>query len=296
MGDFFINGGTLTGSYSWTNAAIWQSGLLPTTGDNVYLIAAQEGFSIDSGLNQGTMLLASLTCYSTFQGDFGGLGTNTANIPASVTNVGVPAPDGSSGTGPNTWKHNNGTNAGVWNIYASAASNSDSPQTPITISGSNAGNVINMIAGGVAGLGVLYPNEAASFPTIRANGGTLYIGSGVLTSTIQNNGGTLTVAAGGWSGTNAGGSLITRGTFSINALTCIDGTINLNNRAASGSSIGTLNLYGATADFSGNPAPVMIGNTVLRAGSIKQFLPNQVTLGTISVDTNGNETFTVENG
>jgi hypothetical protein len=292
MGDIYLNAGTLTGSFSWTNTTLFSTGAVPVAGDNVYLVASGTGFSLDSGFNGA--LLASLNAYSTFKGSFGGIGTNTANAPATVTNVGLPAPDGSGGPGPTRWKQNNGTAAGTWNLYASLSSNGDSPQTPITLSGSNAANTINLM-GGVAGVGVLTPNEAVQFPTIRANNGTLYVGSGALVSTIQNNGGNLTVAAGGWTGTNAAGTLTTRGTFAVNALTCVGGTIHLNHRAASGTSVGTLNVFGADADYSGNPAPATNGATVLRSGSLVQFLPGQVNPGTVTVDTNGNETFTAGN-
>lgn len=286
MANVYFIPGTYTGSVSWTNTALWSSGVKPATADNVFLLDGST-ITIDSGLNQGTVLLASLTT-SILRPKIGGNGTNYLQIGATVQVHGIPGANGVT-TGGNEVKVDSGTNPTTINLISSKPVSTEGSAVPTCcFLGSNAANAFYQ-TGGVGSIAGLFPNESANFPTISREGGTLTVGYGATVSTVNNEGdGIFNLYAGGSGVTvnNLAGTLQTRGTFSLGAVTVRGGTCYLDHRASAGTSCGTVTLAGGTIDHSGNPAPVSYTAYVEQEGTFIEAAAGQVTKGTLSESTN----------
>lgn len=296
MAKRYLLPGTYSGSVAFTNTALWSSGTVPVTGDDVYMLQG-NGLTFDQDVNQSAILLNSLTT-----GDggpqLGGSGTNYFRIGATIQAHGVPSTDGRIGSGSGRLKIDSGTNATTVTVYKTASQGADTGIPAACFLGANTNNAISVLAGNV-GLAATSPADAATWGTINNSGGTLAVGPGVTYSSYVGNGrsAAATLQAGGNTVTltSVNGTVTTQGTFAIGTVTALGGTLYLGHRASSGTMVGTVNLNGGAIDMSANPATFSFGALAYTSGTLTLFDDGQQSLGTITLPFAGKTTKSLNN-
>jgi len=294
MSKIYLVVGTNSGSQSWTNSALWSAGVVPTTGDDVYLMTG-GGIRFDSGLSQGTNYLNSLTT-SVSGPKVGGLGTNCLQIGVANQFHGVANVDGSGGNGSQCIKINSGTWQTNINFYANSNQSGEAGMPPAVFLGANTNNALYQV-GGVVALALTSPADTSTFGTISTEGGTLYVGPGVQFTKFINNGCTAANLQAGSNGcmiVSLGGNTTTQGTFAVGNAQALGGNLILNHRPATGTMVGSLILNGGTLDLSQNPSTGTMGATIWGSGKIKVFQDGQINWGTVTPSFGGKETMSVE--
>lgn len=275
----------------------------PANGDT--LVFNGLGVAPVSPIDQHTIAPARIIVTSSNTANCGTDATSTANavywqIAAVAIDYGVPQPTAansiSSSSGANLFLVNVGSATCTVTTYSSNSSNTGNYPafcvlgTVLTIeSPANGGDV------GVAAR----PGETATIAAANVGGGTAVLGSGVTatSATVTVNGTTANLIANCAIGTltSESGTSTVGGIGEVTTVNANGGTVNLNNRPASGSAIGTLNLNGADVNFAGNPAAFTVGASSLQSGSINVFSSSQGTFTgcPLSFGTKNKITFTL---
>lgn len=236
----------------WNNTANWSGATVPITGDTVYILSGSQ--NIATNLNQSSVALANLVIGMGFTGT---IGTSSAYLQISATKwtIGAPQSGNAAAVGSGRIKIDFGSNAYSGIVLGVSNTTSDIGYEAVRILGSNAGNVLVMeAAGGTVGVGTTLATETANVSEADVSAGTLNYGYGVTAGTVNVSANatfntnsvptTVTVAAGGTATIGGLGEVTTANS---------GGTMYLNNRPASGSMAGTVNIYyGGTVDFSKN--------------------------------------------
>lgn len=189
--------------------------------------------------------------------------------PATLVTIGAAGNNaGISDNGSGRFLLNTGTVQTTITVLNTSSSSTDTTLEPVRLLGSHASNAINML-GGTVGLATTYPTLTATFNTIKQTGGTLSGGPGLTWATVFLTDGTLNLYSGtaGGSITQDGGTLNLWGTGTVGTIGTA-GTVNLNMRAASGTTVSSLTLNdGAVLDLTGNPANLSV-TTLAVSGSV----------------------------
>jgi hypothetical protein len=268
-GDVNYWAGPATGTANWGTAANWSLGTAPVTGEHVRL--RNSAATIDTGLAQSAVTLASFVQENTFTG---AVGAATTPLAISMTLWRLEG-------GIGRFNVDFGTNAFIGTVLGSGAL--DTNLKAVRIKGVHASSVVNILDGDV-GVAMNTPADTATVGDVNVEGGTVELSRGVTWTNLSNKGGTVVVHSGGTLLTSRAGQTTTRDTGTITTVTGIGGQIFLNQRPAAGNMVGTLNLHGAEAHFEENPSVGTIGTTNLRAGRISMFSPTQITFTALTID------------
>lgn len=274
-----------TGSCSWTATANWSGGAAPATGDIVYIRNASS--SIDSGLSNTSVLLAQLIIEQTFTGRLGDTAGTPLAIGATYCRIGDNG--GATGTTPagsGAIILNTGTNTCTLEVTNTKSSGTDSGLEPVRWIGNNTANAV-VVTGGTVGIGTTSPTQTATLGSLSVgSNATVNSGPGVSWAGATNKGTLLLQSANGTNTAlvNLGGTCTIQGPVYINSVAAKGGTVDANNRVASGSSIGTLTMQGGTVDFSGEGRAVTIASTSFRSGTITLFSDSQATFTAMAID------------
>lgn len=270
---------------------------VPATGDDLYIEANPTGSdnSITTNLTtfQNTSL-ASINISQTYTGIIGTANTGTSstttgymslggtNSTSIVANIGYQFGGTSAANGSNLIRLNFGSSAATINVTNSAANSQMSNMGPLTLLGTNAGNVLN-IQNGTVSVGI-DPTETSTFATIN-NKGNLNLGKGVTLTTVNQNGGSIIVQAGVVTLNQTLGASSINGAGTAGTLNIYGGNIQLNSTGT----ITALNVYGATADMSRNQSARTVTTANLYAGAtlnLNNGVKNSITI-TNPIVTNG---------
>lgn len=277
---------TGTTSGAWNTTTNWSPNGTPGAGDTIILDGRMTQ-AITANPTSSPQL-AAIRQYASAGYAFGTAASPIA-VSANVVEVGLPAADGSFGTGAE-FHINTGTNIGSkFYVYSTKNTGSSSQEPVIIKTGTpSAGSHVLDVSGGVVGTATGAAADTAIIATIGITGGQVNVGAGTTWTTIQVNGGKVQVNSGATSGTitsySASGQITTLGTSLIGTITGYAGTLTLNHRAASGATVTTLNARGALFDFSLNPNAAIISAVSYRSGTIKVASPTQLTLTAVTLD------------
>lgn len=271
---------TGTSSTAWVTAGNWLEGAVPVNGDDV--VFDWNATQSVAGSDQSAVTLASLKIFQTFGSSSILFGSNTTPLKVGVSGrVDIGLPSQSPATASGSQRINldfAATSPTSVNVINSASASADTGKEVVRIKGSALTNPINVL-GGTVGFAT-NSGDTATITTINVKSGTCNVGSGCTLTNLYCNGGTVTLNCAATLVETLSGSVTLQGSVEITTLTAVGGSTAVNNRAASGPSIGTLNLYGsaATVDFSGVGSALTITTFNVRAGTITTFSNAQLTL------------------
>jgi len=217
-----------TASTSWAIAANWSTTTVPANGDDVYI--TNSAISIDTGLNQSAVTLASLSIDSSYTGR---LGTSAAALQVSATTmtIGQEVLDGQT-TGSGRLRID-GTFTTV-NVLNTATNGADIGFPPCRLKGTI--TTLNVLRGKV-GIAVSTPVETSTVTTLNGNKDNaaaqpiITLGNGVTVTTIN----------------IKGSKVVTRNSATITAVTLYDGSYSVQGDAAHT----TLTMYGGAVQYMG---------------------------------------------
>lgn len=269
---------------NWTNTANWSAGTVPASGDTVYILSGVQ--AIATNLNQSAVTLTNLIVGMGFTGT---IGTASAALQIGATNwtIGQPTTGTSTGGGSGRIRIDFGSTAFNGTVLNTSSTSSDANLEPVRVTGTNAGNVLNVL-GGLVGVATTSPTLTSTLATINAVLGTLNLGFGVAWTTANvSSGAKLNTQTGGTTLTTSSGAIATiGGSAKVTTVNC-GGTVNLNQRPGAGNIVDTLNIYETgTCDFSGNPGSGTIGTLNLYPGGTRKTslaVPNHVTAATLNL-------------
>lgn len=262
-----------TGSQPWSTTGNWQGGT-PVNGDDVFILSGSS--SIDSGLNQSAVTLASLTVAGSFSGTI----QSAADLP-------LPLQIGVSGTAlincPNLTAASfdfGSTNAQVVVDQTGPAVTNQFGGECLRIRGGGSTAALFMAGSSSVGVATDTAGITATLASWNINGGTLNMSSGVTWTNGYQSGGTVSV--------NSAGTLIQQS--GSTAVVVIGGTgkvatINISangvisNRPASGVAYDTLTIgANGTADHSQDPRSITITNPIFAFpnSNLVAFEPGQI--------------------
>jgi hypothetical protein len=262
-------------SYFWTGASSgvfatagnWTPSGPPVSGDTVIFDGRATQALI--GGDQSAVALAALYHYESCQY---AVGTSALplKIVSSIVEIGLPSPDGSTGS-PGQVHLDLHTTATAVSVYKTANVGTGGIE-PCTVKGVHASNTFTVSGSSIVGIAKAAPGDVATFPTITVNGTSatkVRIGSGVTTTTVTQYDGDTVLGCAATTLTGLAGKLKTEGSGAITTVN-VDCTATLNGS-------GTItNLYvedGGTADLSQNKAARTVTNAfVSGAGKVKSGL------------------------
>ncbi len=253
------------GPQHWDTAANWSGGVVPATGDSVFLENSDD--DIKFGLAQSGVTLALLEMPASFTGTLGlplfdqdsteypEYRTRALTISATVLNVG-------SGDGSCSGRIliNVGTAACTLTVRGTAGGLDENLEA-LHWKGTHASNVVNIYAGSVAIAG--FATETATVTTLRINDGVVRCGNVSLATVIQH-GGTLVLNQSATTLTINGGTLALIGSGAHTTLTNHAGTVL---HATTGTITNYVGGPGSTLDKSANFLAATITNCTLHAGA-----------------------------
>jgi hypothetical protein len=272
---------------TWTAAGNWTPGGGPPGAGDGAIFDGRSTRAL-TGSPAASPQLARIDHYANAK-DFGTPSTPIA-VSATEINVNLPPVDGSSGGGAQ-FHISTGTNAGTI-LHQFASGNGTNGQEPCTFKSGTPGSGSNVIivSGGTLGIAKGSPGDAATVTTVTVTGtGSVNVGVGTVTgfNLICNGSSAKALVEAATSGTLTliAGQISTDGIALIATLTGYSGTFYVNHRVAGASnSITTMNVRGATFDFSGDASACQVGTTNYRKGNIIAATSSQLTLTTVTLD------------
>lgn len=258
-----------SGPNDWSTPANWSLGLIPVTGDAVYL--TQTASNILYGLTQSAVTLASLTADPTFTGTLGLPRFNPSGYyeyrsPYLVIGVTV----GTYAPGSGRFKVDHGAIAYTVLIPTTGQS-TDQGLPAVILKGTNAANVLNILQGSV---GVaIEPGDVSTVLTIQigyqnaqSTDVALALGAGCTLTTIQQNGGIIVYQSSVTTHRIQGGGTATvLGATNITTLDIEAGTVNYQGTGTIATA--TIGSNGAKLVFTQDPRARTITNLTLDAGA-----------------------------
>jgi hypothetical protein len=253
-----------TGSQPWSTAANWSDTAVPVNGDDITVANATS--SIDSGLAQSAVTLASLSVPQTFEGAIG----------ATAFRVGDPSNNTTVANGSGRIKLDTGAVQTTGVVVGTKSAGSDTGLEPFRWKGTHASNKLYVL-GGRVGIATTTPAEVATLTelSLDGSGAVVNVGAGVTLGTLRLKAGTCNLKAGATTVKQDGGTLNTSGSGAITTLTMTAGTANL----ASTGTITTLEvLSGGVADFTGSSQARTVTTVKLHKGATLKYDPEVVTV------------------
>lgn len=291
MAEIYLIPNTNTTTVYYTNGAIWVGGVAPTnSADIAHLLNASVRF--DAGLTEagGTAVRnAKIIVYDTFEGYFGGVGTNKLQI--QTNNLIIHRKSGTtSGNGAGVINLDlrtdgtNGTNVVIEGSRTPPGNSSDAGLPVIRLLSQTAASTLTVLAGSV-GSCVNAISETSSWGTVTLSGASakVKLGSGNTLSALKVSNGELEVNSAVSTLEQSGGKVITSGDWLMGTATLGGGTLFANHRR-SGAEISNLKLQGGKLDLSQTGDAFACTATVLSKGSIVLQNTSQFAPGTLTLD------------
>jgi hypothetical protein len=283
---------------NWATTTNWTPTGPPSVGGGDSAIFDQNAVGSVNGSDQSATTLASLTILQTFGSGtilFGSNGTPLKVNVSGAVRIGDTGDSPAPAVGAQRINLDLATSAPVVDVVQTSASAIDAGKAVCRLRFNNASAVLNVIGGSV---GVATDNytDTATIGSVNASGGTVDLGAGCTLTNVVCNGGTIAIRSAATLVNVFNGTVNTYGTWLLATATLEGGILQCQHRAASGSSITTLNLRGGTLDTSQAGSAFVIGTTNLRLGSIVSFSDTQITYSAVAIDMNSKTNFQCQVG
>ncbi len=241
MATKFWVGGTGGSETDVNTAGNYSPSGVPTTGDDLY-VEAPSGTTYNMAASLSSLSGVTLASLNIAQSYTGNIGTASAylQVSATVINIGYNYTS-TSQSGSSLIKLNVGSVQTTANILNTSRSSSTVGSGPVSILGTHASNVLNILSGTVSVAATT--GEVSTFTRI-VNDGTLIVGSGITLATLDSTG-TTTLRGAATTVNQNGGTINTFGSGAITTVNVNSGTF----FSQSTGTITTLNIYSGTADF-----------------------------------------------
>lgn len=253
--------------YRWTGAATgwatggnWSpSGPPSTSGDSAFF--GGEATGPLAGSDQSATTLDLLRQYMNCVYAMGSAATNIT-VKATKAEFGVPAEDGSSGSGGEVYWNASTLASAVTVFNTKSTGTSGLPAFNFKGSGNNTLKVF----GGSVGVATAAAADTATVVTLNVMGGNVTCGTGTTLTNVYANGGILVVNSAITTLYANGATVYVYGTGKITTLHLNGGTVYSFNRPSSGNTIDTMNMDGGTISFAENNDSFTVGATNVKDG------------------------------
>ena len=268
---------TFTGATDgdWSKAGNWAEAAVPVNGDDVSIDNCSV--SIDAGLDQSAVTLATLRIGGGMTGD---IGTAAAylQVSATICEIGVHDGFGRPSYSPRV-KIDFGSNQTACTVFAASRSSTDDPLPPVRLLGTHASNVLSVRSGGVGT--AVEAGEASTWATVNsgqagARGADVLIGDGVTLTNLNAAGGECACRCAATAITVDGGNVRTEGTGAVATLTNEGGNVYPNSTGT----ITALNCNGGVTSFLESAAARTVTTPKIQAGAALAYDPAVATMTT----------------
>jgi hypothetical protein len=274
-----------TGAAPWATAGSWTPSGVPTTGDRVFIDSGASDLVITAASTQAAVLLAEIVFLDTFTGTF------DVDVAATIWRVGLPSGSTSANGGSPKIVINNGTNAGTFLFYKSAASvDASSGLSAIRWTGTHASANAMYVFPGAQSVEIGTSLAASVLTTLDIQGGNVVVRQNATTKFIVMTAGKLVhngLSNSAGTFTQTGGTSTTTGDTKFPAITLTgNATMFCSHRAASGDSATTVTIgSGATLNLQGDPRAFSVTTSItLNAGGVlEHFGLSQITTSALTV-------------